>query len=300
MALAFPSGIFHAPAARAWSCALLLVALAAPARAVDPGTVKGIFELDGKPIELKYAYAYLHDNAEGILSHPRELRILLTDREVAPDMLRGGIFLPIEDLAKEDKVQGLLFELDPSKPNTIVSTLLSRPQQEGSGLMRTTYSTEGKPLFKRWSFDRQRVTGEIDRRTEKPSELSDLPVTSFAVEFSAPIINEPAITADLKGPAAKKSPHVQVIAESARLLAAGDVTGARKLQSARANRQLDLVIKLQGPEVLKQMKLGAVEMKKALTRIQRVVVRGDRAVALVSKNEWFTLVKEDGRWKVDL
>lgn len=296
MAHAFGSGLH----CRVWSGALLLLTLVAPARALDPGTVKGTFELDGKPIELKYAYAYFHDNAEGILQHRRELRILLADREVSTDMLRGGVFLPIEDLAKEDKVQGLLFEMDPSKPNSIVSTLLSRPKEEGASLMRTTYSTEGTPLFKHWSFDRQRVTGEIGRRGEKSEGLSDLPVANFSVEFSAPITNEPAVTADLKGPAAQKSPQVQVIAESARLLAAGNLAGARKLQSARANRHLDVVLKLQGAEVMKQMKLGGAEMKKAIPRIQRVVVRGDRAVALVSKNEWFTLVKEDGKWKVDL
>ena len=47
---------------RAWYGLLASVAIAAPAWAIDPGTVKGTFEVNGKPIELKHAYAHLHDN----------------------------------------------------------------------------------------------------------------------------------------------------------------------------------------------------------------------------------------------
>jgi len=295
MAQAIRSGI----RSRAWSCALLLLALAAPAPALDAGTVKGKFEVDGKPVELKYAYAYLHDNAEGILRHPRELRILMTDREVSPNVLRGGIFLPVENLAMEDRVRGLMFIMDPSKPNAIVSVLLARPKEEGSSLFRTNHFTEGKPLFKQWNFSKQRVMGEIERSDDPSQLIPERPTSSFALEFSAPIFNEPAITADLKGPAARTSPQAKVIAETARLLAAGNIDGARKLQSVRANKQFDVAVKLQGAEVLKQAKAGGAEMRKALTRLQRVVVRGDRAVAMVSKNEWFDLVKEDGKWKMD-
>lgn len=281
-------------------CGLILLAAIAPARALDPGTVKGTFEVDGKPVELKYVYAHLHDNAEGILDHRRELRILLSDREVSPEALRGLVFLPIEDLARNDQVKGLMFELDPSKPNSIISVLLAAPKQEGASLLRTTYSTSGTPLFKSWSFTPQRVTASIERREERSENASDLPSASFALEFSAPVMKEPAVTADLKGTAARTSPQAKLMAEVARLLAAGDLAGARKLQSERAGRQLDTAMKAMGQELMKQAKLGGAEMKKSVAKIQRVVVRGDRAVALVSKNEWFTFVREGGRWKADM
>jgi hypothetical protein len=281
-------------------CGLTLLAVVVPASALDPGTVKGTFEVDGKPVELKFVYAHLHDNREGVLDYKRELRVLFTDREVSPEVLRGLNFLPIEDLAREDKVKGLMFELDPSKPNSIVSVLLAAPKQEGASLVRTTYSTTGMPLFKSWSFTPQRVTGSIDRREERPENSSDIPSASFALEFSAPVLNEPPVTADLKGPAARTSPQAKLVAEMARLLGAGNLAGFRKLQSERAGRQLDLALKAHGSEVAKQAKAGAADMQKSAAKIQRVVVRGDHAVALISRNEWMTFVREGGRWKADM
>ena len=283
-----------------WFYTLAVAALCAPASALDPGTVKGTFELKGKPVELKYAYAHLHDNAEKLLDRPRELRILVTDREVPPESLRGLIFLPVEQLAMQGGVQGMLFELDPAKPNTCIATVLAKPETEGTTLVRTTYSVEGSKLFKQWSFDRQRVTAEIDRLTEFKPEQPDFTAASFSLQFSAPVLNEPAVTADVKGPAAQSSPQVKTILEAARLMASGNLGGARKLQSMRANQQLDTAIKLQGPEVLKMMKQGGAETKKMAAQVQRVVVRGDRAIAIAGKGGWFTLVKEEGRWKMDL
>lgn len=281
-------------------CGLTLLAAVAPASALDPGTVQGNLAVDDKPIELKYAYAHLHDNAEGILDRRRELRVLLTDREVSPEVLRGLLFLPVEAMAREDKVKGLMFVMDPSKPNSMVSVLLAAPKQEGASLLRTTYSTTGTPLFKSWNFTPQRVTGAIERRDQRSENSPDLPATSFTLEFSAPVLNEPPVTADLKGAAARTSPQAKLMAEMAGLLAAGNLTAARKLQSERAGRQLDLAMKLQGNELLKQAKLGGAEMKKSVAKIQRVVVRGDHAVALVSKDEWFAFVQEGGRWKADM
>jgi len=56
----------------ALSCAAIL-----PAFAIDPGTVQGTLQVNDKAIELRQAYAHLHDNAEGLLDRPKELRILL-------------------------------------------------------------------------------------------------------------------------------------------------------------------------------------------------------------------------------
>src|SRR5687768_3933207 len=117
---------------------LILAMIGSPASA-EPGTVKGTVEARGKAVELKYSYAHLHDNAEGLLTRPRELRILLSDREVPPDALHGISWLRVEDMAMEGKVQGLLLELDPAKPDTLVAVLLARPAEAGLSLQRTTH-----------------------------------------------------------------------------------------------------------------------------------------------------------------
>lgn len=279
---------------------LILLTIAAPAWALDPGTVTGTFTVDGKPIALRHAYAHLHDNAEGLLDRPRELRILLTDREVSPDTLRGIVFLPVEDLAMQGKVQGILFELDPANPNSLVATLLMPPSEPGASLVRTTHSVTGTKLFKRWIFERQRVVGEIERLSEPNPDLPHLSAASFALAFSAPVFNEPPVTADLRGRAARTSPQVQAVSAVARLLARGDLAGARKLQSRRSNRQFDAAMKLQGADAVKLAKQGGAEMKNMIGSVRRVVVRGDRAVVLVGKQQWLTLIREEGRWKMDL
>jgi hypothetical protein len=278
--------------------ALLLLTIAAvPARAADPGTVKGTFTILGKPVELKYAYAHFHDNEEGLLDRPKELRILLTDREVAPEMLYGIAFLPVTDLARAGTVQGLLLTLDPAKPNSAVGTLLAKPQQPGESLTNTTYTAEPK-LFKRWSFTPQRVSGELDQLKEYDPDLPNLTAVSFAVEFSAPIVNEPAVTADLKGPAARTSAPVQTLTRCAGLLAAGDVGGANKLQSVRSLKSFEEA-KLSPAQASKLAKEAGADLRKALPRIQRVVVRGGRAVAIINANEYYSLVQEGGVWKMD-
>jgi len=277
--------------------ALLLAVTALSARAIDSGTVKATFKVQNKPIELKYAYAHLHDNAEGILDRPRELRILLTDREVPREALYGHSFLPVTSMATEGKVQGLLFELDPSKPNSLVSTLLTAPTEPGQFLSRTTYSAEPK-LFKRWSFTPQHVSGELERLKEFDPDFPNLTEVSFSVDFSVPVFKEPAVTADLKGKAAQASPQVQALAACARLLAAGDLSGSRQYQSERALQRFDAA-KLEPAVAAKLAKEGGAELKRTLPRIQRVVVRGSRAVAMVNKGEYFSMIQEGGRWKMD-
>ena len=120
------------------------------------------------------------------------------------------------------------------------------------------------------------------------------------MEFSAPVFNEPAVTADLKGPAVKASPQIHALSAIARLLAAGDLAGARKLQTERAARRFDMGVKLTGADAAKLAKQGGADLKQMVPRINRMVVRGDRAVALAGKDQWVTLVREGDRWKVDL
>lgn len=279
---------------------LVVLLVAVPAAALDPGTVKGTFTINGKPVELKYAYAHLHDNKEGLLSRPRELRVLVTDREVPRESLQGILFLPVEEMAMQGQVQGLMFQLDPANPNAMVAVLLEKPAEAGLSLMRTTHSVTGSKLFKRWSFTPQRVVAEIDRRSEPNVNLPNLSAASFALEISAPVFNEPPVTADLRGKAAQTSPQAQLMAAAAKAMAAGDVEGVRKLQSVRGNRQFETAVKLQGVDPVQAVKQGGAELKGVANRIQRVVVRGERAVVLLGKDQWFTVVREGGKWKMDI
>lgn len=276
---------------------LLAAGVAVPAGAIDPGTVKATFAVKGEPIELRHAYAHLHDNAEGLLDRSKELRILLTDREVPRETLYGLAFLPVTELAMQGKVRGMLFRMDPAKPNTVTGTLLMPPSEPGESLTNITYFAEPK-LFKRWSFSPQRVVGELEQLKKYEPDAPRPDAVSFAVAFSAPVFNEPAVTADLKGKAAQASRQVRALTSFAGLLAAGNVASARKLQTERAQRRFDAALAA-SPEVAKQAKAAGAEMKRSAAKIQRVVVRGSYATAIAGEGEYYRFAQEGGGWKID-
>src|SRR5262249_58599636 len=148
---------------------LFLVLLLAPLfvtthqeAAVNPGVVHGSLRVNEKSITLRHAYAHLHDNAEGLLDKTERFRVLFTDREVPANALDGIAFLPVMELAKQGRVQGLMFEMAPDDPDNVVMTLLLPPAGPGGLLIRQTINVDGEDLFKEWSLTDQRVVGAIE------------------------------------------------------------------------------------------------------------------------------------------
>jgi hypothetical protein len=282
--------------------AMLLSAVAFPAVAAEPGTVQGTFQLRGKTVPVKYVYAQLRDNAEGLMDTPTQLRLLFTDREVPASALSGIVFLPVEDLAKEGRVEGLLVTLDPKHPETIHTTLLSRPAKEGSGLINGTQSGNVDKPFKSLNLTPDRVTGRLEYKdpgSDDPDFADVRPPIAYTLQFSAPVAKEQAVTADLKGKAALDSPQAHVLAAAAQAMISGDVVALRKLSTERANRQQDTALKLGGKAATAAMKQAGMASKAQLPKLQRLVVRGDSAIAIFPGKEWATLVREGGAWKID-
>jgi len=270
-----------------------------PAPAIDPGIAQGSLQVNERNLTLRHAYAHLHDNAEGLLDRPKELRVLVTDREVPPNALAGIVFLPVADLAKQGRVQGLLFEMAPDDPNQVVVTLLFPPSKPELSLITQTINVSGQQLFKDWSLTSQRVVGAIERRDERESNLSDIPKMSYSVRFSAPIFNEPPVTADLKGRAALDSPQARVLSVKAAALTRGDFAAVRKLSTERANRRSEAVFAMGGAKATQMARQAGAEMKRTIPKVQRVVERGDRAVVIFPGKQWFSFVREGGEWKSD-
>jgi hypothetical protein len=264
---------------------------------IDPGIAKGSLKVNDKNITLRHAYAHLHDNAEGMLDDAEKFRVLFTDREVPPNALDGIAFLPVMELARQGQVQGLLFEMDPEDPNNVVMTLLQPPSGQGRFLIRQTINVSGgEDLFKDWKLTEKRVAGAIERRGEREPGLGDFPAISYSVQFDAPVFNEPKVTADLKGKAAKDGPQAHLLFAKADALAKGDFAAAQKVCTDRANRWNKAFLDdAKSDSVARQ----AAEMKKSLQKIQRVVERGDRAVVILSGKHWFSFVREGGEWKSD-
>lgn len=282
-------------------CVVPFGLLAVGSAQAGPGaTVDGAFKIGDRKFALKKAYAHFHDNTEGLLGYPKELRVVLTDTEIPPESIQGLSFLPVEELARRGEVHGLILKLDPANPNSVMLTLLDKPEEEGASLMTQTRSTTGKDLWKSFAYAAGQASGEL---METEVDEDDPRSLTYSFKFSAPVTNEPAVTADLKGKAASASPQVAVLRAKAKAMAAGDLEGMKKLSSvaAAATNEARMAQMGMSDDALKaMMKEYAPEMTKDIGSIQRVVVRGDHAVALASGESgstWFNFVLEGGEWK---
>ncbi len=282
--------------------ALFLVLFSAPlhpAFGVAPGTAQGSLQVNGEIVPLSQAYAHLHDNAEGLLDRRTELRILLADRKIPQDALAGIVFLPVRQMATEGQVQGLLLQLDPDDRRRVVIILLYPPANPGQTLMTQSLSTTGQQALKKLEFTSQRVIGEIEHRDQREPRFTDMPKLDYAVQFSAPLFHEPPITADLQGKAAQDSPQVRLLRDKARALAKGDFEAIRRLSTDGANRRNQTFLAQAGADARSFAKQAAAERAKSLRRIRRVVVRGERAVAIFADKQWANFVREGREWKSD-
>jgi len=279
---------------------LCLIPWDRPAHAIDPGTAQGTLRVNTESIPLSQAYAHLHDNAEGLLDRPGELRVLITDREAPQEMLAGiSVMETLDEMVKDGKVRGLLLRMDPDDSSYVLVTLLYPPADSRESLMTQTISATGHKAMKSLQIGGNRVMGEIERQQPTESSLTGFPKVGYSIRFSAPLFHELPVTADIKGEAARKSPQANALREKARALARGDLEAVRRLSTDRANRRLDGFVAPGGEEAKSMMKQGGTEMEESLKSIRRVVERGNRAVVIWEDESWITLFRQGGEWKID-
>jgi len=268
------------------------------ASAIDQGTAQGTLAINGETIALTHSTAHLHDNAEGLLDRPKELRIVLSDREIPYESLRGIVFLPVEEMARENRVRGLLMTLDPNDQSKLVVTFLTQPSRPGQSLMTLTLSASGQELFTKLILSNVRVTGEVEHADKRDGGDQDLPKLTYSVKFSAPLFKELPVTANLKGKAAQNSPQAKAYREKINALKKGDFEAVKRLSSERANlRDAALLVQVDDQAKKAFAAEAAADMEQSLKSIKRVVVRGDSAVIIFSEKQWATFVREGGQWK---
>jgi hypothetical protein len=282
-----------------WLLLFLCVSLPPDVWAIDPGRVQGSLQVNGQAVALTQAYALLHDNAEGLLDRPQELRLLLVDRQVPQESLAGIVFLPVEEMAREGKVRGLLLKLDPKDPRHLEVTLLYPPGEPGQTLMTQTLSSiGGKPPLE-LKIGPQRVQGVLEQHDAGRPTTGGMPRLDYALRFSAPLFKEMPVTAVLQGQAAQNSPQMRVLREKARALEKGDFASLPRLTTARAYRLTRAFLDQAGPEAKSVAQQAAAGLQESIKHLQRVVVRGDRAVAIFPGKQWQNFVREGGEWKSD-
>jgi len=281
---------------------LFILLICTPAaHAIDPGRAQGTLLINGEKVDLKEAYAHYHDNKEGLLDRPKEIRIVLSDRRIPQESLRGIAFLPVTDLARDGLVQGLLLQFDPGDRSKMLVTLLRKPPRSGLSLMTLSLVETEPPLLKRLTISKTRVSGEIEYAEKRRTDSEDLPHLSYTVKFSAPLFHELPVTADLKGRKAQESPQISVMRQKVAALKKGDMEAIKQVSSEKANRRnAAMMEKMDSNSIQAFAKEGAIELEKIVKTVTRVVVRDDSAVAICSGGKtWMIFVKEGGNWKSD-
>ena len=256
-----------------------LALAAGPAFAIDPGVASGHYSRDGVKIDFKHAIALSQDNAEGLLDHGPQVRVVLSDVEVPISALCGVVFPSVLGMARKEQVRGVILEFGPKDPTSMHVTVLAKPEDPQSSLTNVSLSNSSG-VFKRLDVNAARVSGDYDG-----GEDSD-----FKFSFSAPVFTD-AVTADLRGADAQKSEQIRVLIARAEALGKGDLPAALALSSQGSG--------LRGvpPDVLKQA-AAMPQLVKELKSVKRVVVRRETAVALQGDGSWSSLVLENGVWKV--
>jgi hypothetical protein len=254
--------------------------------------------LEGKALNLPQACAALRDNAEGLLDSPLELRILLTDQAVAPELIQG--LLPVFDLTTPvaaGAFKGVLLRMNPADPTSVVATLLTAPRQPGASLINQTLSSSPEGPFKRFTYANGRVSGLLEVQVREGSE--DFPAYGFTLSFDLPVLPPPTITENLKGGVAQGHPTVKALKERAQSLAKGDLGKALDFSAPSVRERDRAYLSPDDPQAKVQARAMGPQLLKALAKVRQVIVRGSRAVVLLPEGNSFRLIKVDGTWKVE-
>jgi hypothetical protein len=264
--------------------AALAALLAFPAHALDPGQASGRYAHEGVKIDLTHAIALSQDDAEGLLDHGPQVRVLLSDRDVPIEALYGIAFPPVRALARQGGVRGLLLEFNPADRTSMQVTVLDKPG-DPTLLPPSISLSRSDGLWRSLTADSRHVAGDL----QSADDEADM---TFA--FDAPVFTDP-VAADLTGDAAQSSEQVRVLIARAQAFQRGDLPAAMALSSRQAAADL----KSMPPEQLKMMKASVGEAIARYKAVRRVVVRQKTAVAIMGDHGWASLVLEDGAWKAE-
>lgn len=279
--------------------AIVLLGLAHPAAALDPGTADGSVTLGGKSIDLKTAYATHYFNDQGLADGP-ELRILLADRKIDVDMLSGPLVDAIERAASSGQIRGVLLRVDPEKLGAapVRGTLLMPVESAGDSLMHFTIANDTGG-FEGLQVTRDRVRGMAHFR----STGGDAPAFSYSAKFSAPLFKDEP-TARLIGERAQESPVAKVVLAFERALWDGDMATVSAHTTVERFAGLDADYRRVGPQVfVEQVQAQLTDPAVRKQQVREVVMHGRRAWVVLVNGEGTriiaSVVHTDGVWKVD-
>ena len=276
-----------------WFIAAMLAL--APALAIDPGVARGELTVDGRTIALTHAYAHQHDNEERLLDG-RELRILLTDREIPHTLLSGVSTSVLDDLARKGAVQGVLLTVDPARPTVGLRGVLLIAEPGPAKPLVTFSKVGGDGGFPKLEIGGNRVHGNARHLSARTG-----PTFAYAATFSAPLFREEPIRDKFTGAKALQSAPFGAFTAYRKALAAGDLEAARRHATPERFRALAALLAQTGqaeaPKLLRAMSALPAHRDKP-----QVFVRGSRALIVYQADDGRVLqpmLHSGGYWLVD-
>lgn len=268
------------------------------ASAIDPGYARGLLAMGERFIPLTHSTVMLYGNEEGVLEQG-ELRILLSDREVAESLLSGPFLRPLERMVRKGGLRGILFRLEPRKLTRAVvhGNILLPPEDAGASLPSFAICARGGG-FERFETGNNRCWGQI-RWFFKEESLSSMEVHAA---FSAPFFHD-VVTQCFRGRRSYRSPQVIALLAFEHALLEGNLGEAQRYASEERFENLKALRDSVGEQAfLEMVREGTPKPENGRRQIQGVYVREETAcIILVEGREKRSqaMVNENGAWKVD-
>ena len=178
----FVVGITLASALAIVSLVFFLLSVVPTAAAIDPGRCTGHVQIEESRVELSEAYAHLHRGTSDDPPRTAELRIVLADREIPQEALRGTDAGHVLELARAGAVRGILIRLNPDETGDITLTVLAPPADGAGALPTRSYPAAGGSVLRNLSVAPQRVGGDLACPADDGLDC--------AAHFSAPLFSD--------------------------------------------------------------------------------------------------------------
>jgi hypothetical protein len=260
--------------------AILMLAASSSACTADPGTASGRYQDEDHKIVFNHVLVLRQDDAEKVRDEGPGFRVLLSAEEVDPLALEGALFPPVYNLARENKLHGLLLDFDPAKPGELHIAVLDKTAAEGGGVS-TTFSNSDS-LWKKLEIADGRMSGELKDRDD------------MIFRFDAPVHEDP-VKEQFRGAAAKSNPLVLMLHRRYEALARGNYAGADAV-SSQARRD---EIAQASDDLRATARQFAPAMLADVGKIDRLIIRTNIATALSPDGTAHGFVRENGAWKVN-
>ena len=258
------------------------------AAAIDAGTVKGTFTIEGKVFKLQNVYAWQP------LAQAEELWVYVTDAKLSPEAIKQG-GSTIAKLVAKGGFNVVKLIVHPTKPDlNALKVRLDWPNDSSN------VTTSGPPQWQALQVSGRRVTGKLQYKH------TGIDNWALDAEFSAPIFGSSGNAQTLTAAQAQKSPQADTFLAYEKALytqgleAAGAYMTPERLAASRESVKQFGEAKLK--EMIAQMAKSTPQGEARRKQIEKMVLDGDYAVLTVRENAQFTseptLLRTKGGWKL--